>query len=132
MAQVNGVTQQLFVLTATLLNANAMYITADAGALATIAAFTNTNNAPVTELVTLGFGRQAGTRSTVQTAIANDTMQIYYLYTANANATVNGHEVMSAATNGNMYGWCAYNASQAMQNTDTLNAIMQLQVEIGA
>ena len=128
----NGTTQQLYILTAGLLNANGTYITCDKGALATIAAFTDANNAPVSEEVANGFSRQSGTHSLVQTTIANDTAQIYYLYTCNTNTTINGHEVMSAATNGNMLGYCAYNASQPMQTNDTLNAIMQFQVKVGA
>ncbi len=129
MAQTQSTTNELYKITASLLNANAMFITCDAG---NMTGFTAATNAPATEIVTNGFGRQAGTRSVITTTVANDTAQIYYLYTANANQNVNGHEVMSANATGNMYGWCQYAALQPMQNADTLNAIMQFQCEIGA
>jgi hypothetical protein len=129
MAQVNSTCNELYKITASLLNANAMFITCDAGDMS---GFTAATNAPATEIVTNGFGRQAGTRSVLQTVVANDTMQIFYLYTANANQNVNGHEVMSANASGNMYGYCKYNALQPCQTNDTLNAIMQFQSEVGA
>lgn len=129
MAQTQSPTNQLYIKTAALLNAEAMFVTADAG---NMSAFDATTNAPATEIVTNGFGRQAGTRSIITTTVTNDTAQIYYLYTASANQNVNGHEVMSANATGNMYGWVLYAATQPMQNTDTINCITQFQSKLGA
>ena len=129
MAQTQSPCNELYKKTAALLNAEGMFLCCDSG---NMTGFTAATNAPAAEISSNGFSRQAGTRSVITTTVANDTAQIYYLFTATANQNVNGHEVMSASATGNMYGWCQYAATQPMQNQDTINCIMQFQVEIGA
>ncbi len=133
MAQTQKATNFAFNLSAGLLAANTFYIVPDAGVMTDYGVNTNIMGS---ELNTNGFGRQAGTKGVINTnALLYDTAQIYYLYTANSNATLNGHCVVNNTTNGNgnynILAWCIYAASQPVQNTDTVNCVTQFQYLLG-
>ena len=133
MAQVESPTNFAYKTTSELINANTMYIVPDNGVMDDYA--TNTNIMGL-EVNVSGFGRQAGTRAIVTTTVANDTAQIYYLYTANANQNVNGHVIVNNTTNGNgnynIWAWCHYAATQPLQTNDTINCITNFKIVLGA
>ena len=133
MVQTQKATNFAYNLCAGLLYANTYYVVPDNGVMTAYDVNTNTMGL---EVNVSGFGRQAGTKTVINTnAALMDTAQIFYLYTANANQNLNGHCIVNNTTNGNgnynMLAWCQYAATQPMQNTDTINCITQFQFEIG-
>ena len=129
MAQTQKPTQKYYVKMAALIEAVNHWIGLDTGSMA---AFDETTNALASECGVSGLARAAATMSLQLTNIANDTSRASKVFTAGGAATITGFGVFSAVSSGDMWGWCSFAASQALQTSDQLTCTMDFCFEIGA
>lgn len=73
----------------------------------------------------------ADTVASVQTTVANDTIQVDHQFTAGETVTVTGFGVCNN-DNDVLYAECCFNAGIALENTDKLTVQMKVQLKLGA
>ena len=75
----------------------------------------------------------AATVVTMQTTVANDTVQLDHVFTAGEAATITGFGVCNNETTPDvLYAECCFNAGVAMETSDTLTVQMKMQYKLGA
>lgn len=99
-----------------------------------MAAFSESTNAPATECTVSGLTRTAITPTKATVSVANDQIVGSLASTAGGAATVNGFLVMSNSTvgQGNALMWCAYNAAQALETSDVITNTGKVQFKLGS
>lgn len=129
MAQVESPTNKHYNKVAALMAALSLWIALDKGSMASCDEATN---APVTEATESGLARASATVSQETTSVTGDTMKATKTFTAGEAATITGFHVMSASESGDDYGWCAFNASQALEANDQLVCTENFQYKKGS
>ena len=88
----------------------------------------STATALVDEVTDTGLGRvTAGTISTIQTTLANDTANWVHVFTATGSKTITEAAIFNAASGGDMLIVGAVSPSAPMVNGDTLTLTMKCQ-----
>ena len=73
----------------------------------------------------------ADTVQSVQTTVANDTVQLDHQFTASGTKTVTGFGICNNDDDV-LYAECCFNAGIAMESSDTLDVQMKMQFKLGS